>query len=238
MDIEIKIGRDVEGGSVLRVQEEYKRVSRFHATLKWHDGQLTIVDNDSANGTFVNGRRVASAKVGENDRVFLGGTNPGDYQLDLHKMVEQCTQYELKSKTDFTEEFKDLKRAYIRYQEEVAELKANVAKKSQTPKLIITIIPSVVTILLAVFLPFGPETMALRMVVGSLGPVLSTIIGFTTLGKNSNDITEELTDLQIKYQQKYKCPKCGKEYNIAAMHWKKLEAGGECPYKCGAKFVK
>ena len=45
MDIEIKIGREVEGSSVLKVPSSCKKVSHRHATLAWRDGVVTIEAN-------------------------------------------------------------------------------------------------------------------------------------------------------------------------------------------------
>ena len=235
MDIEIKIGRDVDGGSVLRVPAEFKNVSRSHAVVKWHDGELSIKDNDSSNGTFVNGRRVASTRLKPTDKVFLGGTNPNDYCLNIQKLIDECQKLELKNKTDFSDEFEEIKQAYIDYQSEISELKKNSAMKSQLPMRLASMVP---TLLGLGFMIWAKEA-AWKAVGTILGLGISVALNIFLIGKSSKgDITEDITDIQIKYQSKYKCPKCGKEYNIAQMHWKKLEAGGACPYGCGAKFVK
>ena len=237
MDIEIKIGREVEGAGAMKVPSTFKRVSRRHATLYWHDGIVTIEDNESANGTFVNGRRVAKTKVKESDVVWLGGDGEEEcYQLDMKKVFDSCRDAEKKARTDFSEEFEELKNVYIEYQAKVAKLKKEAATKSQLPRFIPSIIVAVISIIITVALK------DYRIYAASFGSLLTTVVGFLTAGKSSdvnNNLSEQLTDLQIEYQQKYKCPKCGKDFNIATQHWKKLEAGGKCPNsKCDAMFVK
>lgn len=73
----------------------------------------------------------------------------------------------------------------------------------------------------------------------SAGSVLSGLIGTLTMGRNSkrqDKLSEDILDLQLKYQKEYKCPKCGKPFDLD-LHWKKLQADGKCPHGCGAQFV-
>jgi len=238
MDIDIKIGKEVEGNNILIVPSNCKLVSRKHATLFWHDGVATIEDNESTNGTYVNGKRVAKTKVTENDIVWLGGKGGDEcYQLDMKKIFDSCRMAEKKARTDYTKEFEDLKQVYMNYQAEVAELKKKTTQSSQLPKLLASLIPAVIgLVFLCVF-----EDMTLRIVSMSLGSVLSGVVGILTMGKSSSaseKLNEEITEIQIKYQKKYCCPKCGMKYPFTT-HWKKLEAEGKCPNpKCDAQFVK
>ncbi len=63
------LGRGDEAG--LRVDRPL--VSRRHCRVIAHpDGRLEVVDLDSTNGTFVNGRRVARAWLGPGDRLTVG----------------------------------------------------------------------------------------------------------------------------------------------------------------------
>ncbi|MEE8057077.1 MAG: FHA domain-containing protein [Pseudomonadales bacterium] len=47
----------------------YKLLSREHAELKVQEGELLLTDLDSANGCFVNGKRVDQAKLNSGDKV-------------------------------------------------------------------------------------------------------------------------------------------------------------------------
>lgn len=239
MEIEIKIGREVDGNSVLLVPSTFKKVSRRHASLHWKDGVATLEDNESTNGTFVNGKRIAKTKVGENDSVWLGGVNGGAdcYQLDLKKIFASCREAEGKLRTDYSKEFIKVKQAYIDYQHDVSELKKKATQQSQMPKLLASLVPAAIGLIILLV----SNDMTLRIVSMSIGSVLSGVVGILTMGKSSasnEKLTEEITELQIKYQPHYCCPKCGMKYPFTT-HWKKLEADGKCPNpKCNARFVK
>jgi len=64
------IGR--ERGKV-RILLDHPHVSRFHASLAVDGGRVTIADNHSANGTFVNGERIARAvELVPGDHIDIG----------------------------------------------------------------------------------------------------------------------------------------------------------------------
>lgn len=240
MDIEIKIGREVEGKSILLVPSEYKKVSRRHATLLWHDGTVTLEDNESSNGTFINGKRIAKSKINENDTVTLGGRKgePETYLIDLKKIFNSCREAEKSARTDYSKEFADIKQAYIDYQREVSTLKKGAAMKSQMPLRVISFVPTLIGAIIAI-LP-GADANA-RIVAISVGGAITGLINILMTGKNTsaNDqINDQITELQIKFQPRYSCPKCGMKYPFTT-HWKKLEADGKCPNpKCNATFIK
>ena len=106
MDIEIKIGREVRGSDAIRVPSSFDKVSRDHATIRCHNGIVTIEDNGSTNGTFVNGSRITQTRLNEDDIVWLGGFGTDCYRLDLEKIFESCCeaeqfQYNKGSQQDF-----------------------------------------------------------------------------------------------------------------------------------------
>lgn len=227
MEIEVKIGREVEGNSILLVPSTCKKVSRRHATLHWKDGVVTIEDNESANGTFVNGKRIAKTKLTENDTVWLGGVGgEGCFQLDMKKVFASCREAEGKLRTDYSKEFEDIKLAYIEYKTEESKI-----KNSQNVKMrIVNFIPMIVGGAFAL-IPLG----VMRIIGLAIGAVITLVL---MSNSNKHDINEEITELQIKYQPRYSCPKCGMKYPFTT-HWKKLEADGKCPNpKCNAEFVK
>jgi pSer/pThr/pTyr-binding forkhead associated (FHA) protein len=65
----ITIGRHRENTVALSVIN----ASRRHATLTLEGGQIILTDQNSGNGTFLNGQRVQRAPVGPNDAVEIGG---------------------------------------------------------------------------------------------------------------------------------------------------------------------
>jgi hypothetical protein len=75
-DARLQIGRGRENGLVLPGPE--KGVSRAHAELRLENGRYVIVDLQSQNGTWVNGRRVERAEVPLGAEIALG-----EYRLTL-----------------------------------------------------------------------------------------------------------------------------------------------------------
>jgi len=57
-------------GSDVRIEDQ--RVSRSHAILVRHGRQTRLLDNRSANGTFVNGRQVIVTNIVDGDVIRLG----------------------------------------------------------------------------------------------------------------------------------------------------------------------
>ena len=99
---------------------------------------------------------------------------------------------------------------------------------------------SMIPAILGIVIMLVSTDMTMRIVAMSMGSVLSGLIGTLTMGKNTSkqeEMSEKIMELQLKYQQEYKCPKCGKQYSLD-LHWKKLQADGKCPFGCGAEFVK
>lgn len=75
-DAVIIIGRDSNSDLLLKSIE----VSRNHASIVLKNGQYTIRDNGSQNGTFVNGIQITSAVLSHNDRIKFG---PYVFLVDL-----------------------------------------------------------------------------------------------------------------------------------------------------------
>jgi len=256
MDIRIKIGREVEGSHTFRVPSKYDKVSRHHATLYWHNGMATIEDNGSTNGTYVNGSSITKTQIHENDVIWLGGFGAGCYQLDLKRVLDSCgcterphrDNYEQRDyapkqrnpevdsnqRTNYSSEFVRIKQAYKDYHKELSELKKKSTMRMQLPRVLLSMIPAVLGLVILLV----SKDMTIRIVAMSAGSVLSGLIGTLTMGRSSSkqeQMAEDILDLQLKYQKKYKCPKCGKQYSLD-LHWKKLQADG-CPFGCGARFV-
>lgn len=51
------------------------KMSRHHCTFYMHGDVLTVVDNSSSNGTFVNGRKIDRRELKNNDVIIIGVTN-------------------------------------------------------------------------------------------------------------------------------------------------------------------
>ena len=53
------IGRDSIGGRILN---QFSAVSRHHATFKYFNGRWLVRDENSTNGTYINGKKISPAK--------------------------------------------------------------------------------------------------------------------------------------------------------------------------------
>jgi hypothetical protein len=62
------VGRGLAAG--VRVEEQ--RVSRTHAVVVRHGHHTRLLDNRSANGTFVNGRRIVATNIADGDVIRIG----------------------------------------------------------------------------------------------------------------------------------------------------------------------
>jgi adenylate cyclase len=80
---EITIGRALEANVVLADQ----RASRLHATIKRDGNQYLIKDLKSANGLFVNGKRVESAVLTHQDDLLIGRCHITFEDTDSHTTV-------------------------------------------------------------------------------------------------------------------------------------------------------
>lgn len=237
MIITANIGRELSKPTEfdVNVPKDYDKVSRKHLTVRWQgaddgkDGILTIEDHDTPNGTFVNNRRYAKKKLEETDVVHLGGKTKDDYQLDVKALFAAFKQAELKQRTDFSEEFKDIKAVAIKYYDEKQKI---LKLKGWNQRLVMYGVPTIVTTVLGLFVTNNKFYNMLFMVLGFLvGMFVDMAFGKDERGK--------IEDLKLKYQPKYRCPKCGYRFNLEAHHWKQLEAEG-CPNPkgCDAKFGK
>ncbi len=65
----LRIGRSADNHIVI----DNLSVSRVHAVVEMCEGGLVILDRESANGTFVNGRRVDRSVLSHGDVVTVGG---------------------------------------------------------------------------------------------------------------------------------------------------------------------
>jgi FHA domain-containing protein len=59
-------------GLTSHVRIEEQRVSRSHAILVRHGHTTRLLDNRSANGTFVNGRRIVATNIADGDVIRIG----------------------------------------------------------------------------------------------------------------------------------------------------------------------
>jgi len=228
---EIKIGREEKGKGNITVPSECKMVGRHHAIL-WLDeekGTLTIEEVDAKNGTYVNGRRIVKSgllKVG--DRVWLGSPGPLGFQVDVDSILNAL-------KSDYSEEFQSVIEAYEEYYAEIKQLEEKKRKKTVMPRAVISFLFAFAALLICVLYK-GEDAMNIRITVMTIGSALIAAFNLIPFGKNE-DTKMQMTDINLRYQDRYCCPKCGAKFNLNN-HWK-IVRSNHCPNpKCNAKYTK
>lgn len=96
---ELRLGRDIGGEIVLRDN----RASRNHARLLYRniacpdqDPEIVLLDNNSTNGTFVNGERVrGERRLRDRDKILIGSTLMGFFIRDETEMQADERLYTL-----------------------------------------------------------------------------------------------------------------------------------------------
>jgi pSer/pThr/pTyr-binding forkhead associated (FHA) protein len=63
---------EIRGQRVARMLLNSNAVSRYHALIDWEQDQLIVIDQNSANGTFVNGERQKRSVLGNGDTLQIG----------------------------------------------------------------------------------------------------------------------------------------------------------------------
>ncbi|HKD13436.1 MAG TPA: FHA domain-containing protein [Candidatus Angelobacter sp.] len=83
----VRIGRD-PGCEVALPPDKYPMVSREHVFLTIENGRIRLSDNQSTNGTLVNGVATSNAMLTKLDRFRLGKDGP---EFEIHILEEQPT---------------------------------------------------------------------------------------------------------------------------------------------------
>lgn len=69
-EAKITIGRSPEADIVI----DDKRISKVHCTVQYSKGSIIVEDNNSTNGTYLNGQRIDKASVTASSLLQMGGT--------------------------------------------------------------------------------------------------------------------------------------------------------------------
>jgi ABC-type multidrug transport system ATPase subunit len=85
---DVVIGRDVRAD----VRIPHPRISRSHAILRYLDGDWVAVDDNSSNGIFVEGQRVQSVEVRDEQTINLGDPNGPrlTFELGTARPADEC----------------------------------------------------------------------------------------------------------------------------------------------------
>jgi hypothetical protein len=92
------LGRSHESDIV--ISERYSRVSKKHCAIARTMDGVEVVDLDSRNGTYINGRSVKKSALHHGDRLFLGGNTAKEkvcalkFEMGQHASLDQITTEE------------------------------------------------------------------------------------------------------------------------------------------------
>ncbi len=198
-------------------------VSDKHAELWLKDGRIVVQDLSSSNGTFKNGRRILKTELDEGDVLKIADL-PIPYDA-LKRKIE-----EIQKGNDYSDEFRELKKIYIKYKQDVQKLKRTQQKRPLVFRVVLSLVPILVSIIL-----WDIIDASLRYIIMVGGS--SLVFGVTSLLSmgQEKEFNEKLEALSDNFQIKYVCPKC--KTRLGLVSWVILANQKKCK-ACGAIWVK
>lgn len=214
--VPISIGRNQENDMILNND----KVSGIHAKAFFNEKEeIVLEDLESRNGTFVNGRKIKQAIVGEKSNISLG-----DEFVDYNEI---STKLRHKNR-DFSEEFCQLKNVYDKFREDIEQIRKTDEKKNFIIRLGFSLFP---LIFLLFFNKYIPPNLRILFYTGS--PVIFMIITyFKQLSSTSKKKIEEISEQFLK---EYKCPSC--RCSLGNASWNLLADQKFC-FSCKAIWIK
>ncbi len=199
----------------------HPQVSRHHARLvSDKQDHWFLEDLESSNGTFVNGLQIARKHVTPADNIRLGE----EYQLDFLAV--------LKSKNDYSTEFKTLKKVYDDYTREKVKIQSSNQFKTRLFQSLPFALPGIIGLMISM-----TGDGAHGWVIGSLFlTILAPVAGIYLGARQSAKIPRQLQDLSNQFKIDYVCPKCGTF--LGDIPWESLRNKKHCSVpSCQAKWV-
>lgn len=95
----LEIGRNPEAGIVIQIPE----ISRRHCSFKLVDDQFFVIDHDSANGTFLNKKKITFSPLHDGDEVTFG--NIEDVVIRFFNIVPTAQNFPEKGKKESYQKF-------------------------------------------------------------------------------------------------------------------------------------
>jgi predicted RNA-binding Zn-ribbon protein involved in translation (DUF1610 family) len=217
MKSEFTLGRSPENDIVI----DDPFVGRKHLNIVYRsEKELLLEDLDSSNFTFVNGVRIKKKLITLDDQVSLGS-----YILDTKNLFQEVSKKINESRTDFTEEFKNIKKVYLDYEKKVNDYR----RKSQIFPMLIRAFITLCAMASAFFIFSDPQIRYPVMTgAGLLGGIISIAM------QRDSKLKDKIDILTAELEMVYKCPKCGR--SLISRRWQHWAAKKECE-TCGAKWV-
>ena len=223
---EIIIGRQVDKEGYL-INEQYRSVGRVHAKITRTADSILIEDLDSANGTWVDGRRIKSKKINRSNKISLGGADY--YVLDLNDVLNRLPL----SNEEFSQKILELKNIYDTYNDESSRLQTKMQEEMMTKRMLPTMLLGSLTALAAIFAGNNAMTKIVIGVAGAILSVLVFILATKWATRSSQALKDKLRKLSEQYELDYVCPACGAPFR--GKSWEFIRRGGKCP-SCKREF--
>ena len=184
-------------GSDCDIVFEDASVSKMHAVISitYYD-DLTIEDQDSKNGTFINDRKIKKAKFQGTDVLRLGGYEPNMVQL-LSVIFDKFRA----SKVDFSREYEEMLRNFKEYQKKKDNI-SNPTKGALYFRLGMALVVTVILVFYPNIIPNEKTRYGMMMSLGLIS-ILGSLFGTSTAKKS-----EMLDNLRLAYEDILVCPKC------------------------------
>lgn len=197
-------------------------IGRNHLLIEYiSEGNLIIEDQGTSNSTFVNDIRIRRKSVTPDDQILLGS-----HLLNSKYLFSEIIKKVNESRTDFTNEFMELKKTYEDYEKRVNEIK----KQSQVLPMLIRALVTLCAMASAFFIFSNPQVRYPVMTgAGILGGIISVAFHKDSKTRDRIDI------LSAELEMKYKCPKCAK--SLISRRWQHWATKKECD-NCGAIWIK
>lgn len=217
-NIKISIGRSSESD----VQIDDATVSNHHAVLQLLKSGYQLVDKNSTNGTFVNGRRIKISLLDSESEIKFGS-----YKTSMIDLLSKSRQIINTQKTDFTLEYKSLLHLFKQYQS-----RKDVIQSQSKGPLVFRLLTSGIFVAIILFFP--------DLISNAIRYPLIILIGliplFYNLVFNQRKKKQELIALlDLEFEERLQCPKCG--YRMIGFNYTYWQGRTSClNKKCNAVF--
>lgn len=214
---EFKIGREGSNDFII----ENDSVSSHHAIVQISGDFKTFVlkDNDSTNGSFVDGQEIISKTITKKSEI-----NIGEYHLNNLYFFEKLEAFIHENRKDFSIEFEVLMEVEEKYKHKKENLKKNYQIKTLGLRLVITIV-----LLGALSTVLEPGQMIGATII--LGGIASAVTIYSPAHKKIEQLSDELF---VEYVHEFVCPKCKME--LVSKSWNYWRSKKNCP-KCKCTWV-
>ncbi|GBU07473.1 hypothetical protein AwDysgo_08040 [Bacteroidales bacterium] len=212
----IKIGKADDNDYIV----DNPHVSRHHALLSLgNNGEYTLQDLGSANGTFVNGQQILRKNIVLEDKIILGGK------------VEISLQSLLDIRSDFSKDFEALKPIYTNYQSEKVRIQSSNQFKTRLFQSLPFALPGILGLTYGFIGSENKNIFYLSLSITIIGPVVGIFLG----AKQAAKVPAQLQILTDTFKTNYVCPKCG--FFLGEIPWQSIKNRGKCGHTpCKARW--